>query len=286
MSLLNAIILGIVQGVAEFLPISSSGHLSIAQNLFGIGVEGSEDMFFEVLLHLGTLMAVFVAYRSEIREMIVEFFRAAGDLLQGKKQAAPVPARRLIVMIIVGTLPLFVILPIKDMVEGLSGNTYFIGGALLVTGFLLTACDRVRKGGKNEGNAPMKDALIVGLGQAIATCPGISRSGMTISVGCFCGFERKFAVRFAFLLSIPAVLGANILSIADAAAAGIDPALLPVYGVGVAVAAVSGYLCIRLLKLIAEKGKFGAFAYYCWGMGVLTVVLTVFKGAGMLPWLS
>ena len=286
MSLLNAIILGIIQGVAEFLPISSSGHLSIAQNLLGLGVEGTNDMFFDVLLHLGTLVAVFAAYWAEIREMIVEFFCAVGDIVKGKRQKPVHPARRLIGMIIIGTLPLFVILPVKDLVEGLSQNTFFIGGALLVTGCLLTACDRVRKGKKNEGSATMKDALIVGMSQAIATCPGISRSGMTISMGCFCGFERKFAVRFAFLLSIPAVLGANVLQIKDAVEVGIDTSLLPAYAAGVAVAAVSGYLCIRLLKLIAEKGKFGAFAYYCWGMGVLTVVLTVMKNAGILPWLN
>ena len=165
-------------------------------------------------------------------------------------------------------------------------SSYFIGGALLVTGCLLLACDRVRKGKKTEGTAPMKDALLVGISQAIATCPGISRSGMTISAGCFCGFERKFAVRFAFLLSIPAVLGANILHIADVIETGIDTTLIPVYLVGVIVAAVSGYLCIRLLKLIAEKGKFGGFAYYCWGMGVLTIILTVLKSAGALPWLN
>lgn len=285
MSYLNAIILGLIQGIAEFLPISSSGHLSIAQNLFGMSADGTNDMFFDVLLHLGTLLAVFVAYWQEIREMIVEFFRAAGDIAKGKKQKETPPARRLIGMIVVGTLPLFVILPLKDFVEGLSANTYFIGGALLVTGCLLLLCDRVRKGKKNEGTAPMKDALLVGISQAIATCPGISRSGMTISAGCFCGFERKFAVRFAFLLSIPAVLGANILHIADVLETGIDPGLLPVYFVGVAVAAVSGYLCIRLLRMIAEKGKFGAFSYYCWGMGVVTILLSVLKSLHMLPWL-
>lgn len=286
MSFLNAIILGLIQGIAEFLPISSSGHLSIAQNLLGFRVEGTNDMFFDVLLHLGTLAAVFVAYWQEIREMIVEFFTAVGDIAKGKKQEKMPPARRLIAMIVVGTLPLFVILPVKDFVEGLSENTYFIGGALLVTGCLLLFCDRVRKGKKNEGSATMKDALLVGISQAIATCPGISRSGMTISAGCFCGFERKFAVRFAFLLSIPAVLGANILHIADVLDTGIDPALLPVYFIGVAVAAVSGYLCIRLLKMIAEKGKFGAFSYYCWAMGAVTILLSVLKSAGALPWLN
>ncbi len=286
MSYFNAIILGLVQGIAEFLPISSSGHLSIAQNLFGLSTEGTNDMLFDVLLHLGTLMAVFVAYWAEIREMIVEFFNMVGDVAKGKKQKTVPPARRLIAMILIGTLPLFAILPIKDFVGGLSQNTYFIGGALLVTGFLLVACDRVRKGKKHEGTAPMKDALLVGIGQAIATCPGISRSGMTITMGCFCGFERKFAVRFAFLLSIPAVVGANILEIADALGNGINPALLPMYGVGVVVAAVSGYLCIRLLKMIAEKGKFGAFAYYCWAMGVVTIVLSALKTIGVLPWLN
>ena len=107
--------------------------------------------------------------------------------------------------------------------------------------------------------------------------PGISRSGMTITAGCFCGFERKFAVRFSFLMSIPAILGANILSIGDALDAGVNWGELPMYLVGVVTAAVVGYLCIRLLKMIAEKGKFGFFAYYCWAVGVLTLVLNVIK---------
>ena len=117
------------------------------------------------------------------------------------------------------------------------------------------------------------DALIIGLCQCVATIPGISRSGMTITAGCFSGFERKFAVRFAFLLSIPAVLGANILSLKDALETGIDWSQVPVYLVGVIVAAVSGYFCIRLLKMIADKGRFGAFAYYCWAVGVVTLVI-------------
>ena len=123
----------------------------------------------------------------------------------------------------------------------------------------------------------MLDALLVGVGQAVATLPGVSRSGMTITTGCFVGYERKFAVRFSFLLSIPAVLGANILSIGDAVKAGIVGAEVPMYLVGVVTAAVVGYLCIRLLKFIAEKGRFGAFAYYCWAVGVLTLVLQGIK---------
>ena len=278
MSLLNALLLGIIQGVAEFLPISSSGHLSIAQNLLGLRVEGSEDMFFDVLLHLGTLAAVFVAYWSDIKEMILEFFRTIQDVAHGGMPQRIPPARRMILLVVVGTLPLFLVLPIQDFVEGLSNNTYAVGGALLVTGVLLWLCDRVRKGRKNEGSATMRDVLLVGLSQAVATCPGLSRSGTTISVGCFMGFERKFAVRYAFLLSIPAVLGANILHIVDVIqAGGIDTSLVPAYLLGVVVAAVSGYFSIRLLRFVAEKGRFGFFSYYCWAVGLVTIVLTALR---------
>ncbi len=286
MTLLNSLILGIIQGVAEFLPISSSGHLSIAQNLLGLGVEGTDDVFFDVLLHLGTLGAVFVAYWQDIKEMILEFFRTISDLAGRRTVEKLPPARRLILLIVAGTLPLFLILPIKDAVEGLYANTFFVGGALLVTGLLLYFCDRLRKGRKNEQSASIVDVLIVGLGQAVATCPGISRSGMTISMGCFRGFERRFAVRFAFLLSIPAVLGANILQLKDVAETGVDLALLPAYLVGVAAAALSGYLSIRLVRMVADKGKFGAFAYYCWTAGVVTVVLSLLKALNLLPWLA
>lgn len=277
MTFLSSFLLGLVQGIAEFLPISSSGHLAIAQNLLGMSDAGTVPEFFDVLLHLGTLVAVFVAYWVDIKDMVLEFFRGAGDLIHHSTPNPVPPARRLILLIILGTLPLFVVLPVKDAVQSLSNSMVFIGAALIVTGALLFVSDRVKKGRKNERTATWLDVLIVGLGQAIATMPGISRSGMTITTGCFVGFERKFAVRFSFLLSIPAVIGANILSLADAAKAGINWAEVPVYLVGVVTAAVVGYLCIRLLRFIAERGKFGAFAYYCWAVGVLTLVLNVIK---------
>ena len=273
MTYLSAILLGLVQGLAEFLPISSSGHLAIAQNLLHLQTEVPE--FYDVLLHLGTLLAVFVAYWRDILDMIGEFFRGIGDLARRSTPTPVPPARRMIVLIVIATLPLFAVLPIRGAVQGLSDNMVFIGCALIVTGFLLFASDLMRKGKKTERHATWTDALLVGVGQAVATMPGISRSGMTITTGCFCGFERKFAVRFSFLMSIPAILGANILSIADALESGVNWAELPMYLVGVVVAAVTGYLCIRLLKLIADKGRFGFFAYYCWGVGVLTLVMSI-----------
>ena len=273
MTWLSAILLGLIQGVAEFLPISSSGHLAIAEHLFSVSGLSDIPPFFDVLLHLGTLMAVFVAYWQDVKDMVVELICGVRDLARRSTPVPVPPARRMILLIIVATLPLFVIVPFEDQIDALSGNLYFVAAALIVTGFLLFLSDRVPKGRKTAKNATLKDAIAVGIGQAIATCPGISRSGTTITVGCLVGYERSFAVRFSFLMSIPAILGANILSLKDAMETVIW-ADLPVYLVGVAVAAVSGYACIRLLKMIAAKGKFGAFAYYCWAVGLVTLIAT------------
>ena len=160
MSLLSSILLGLIQGVAEFLPISSSGHLAIAEHL--LDMSGASDIpeFFDVLLHLGTLLAVFAAYWSDIRDMVLEFFRGVSDLVHRTTPTPVPPARRLILLIIVGTLPLLIVLPVKDLVEGLADNMYFVAGALIVTGFLLFASDRVKKGRKTEKTATILDVLL------------------------------------------------------------------------------------------------------------------------------
>ena len=275
MSYLSAIILGLVQGLAEFLPVSSSGHLAIAQNL--LHLDTTVPDFFDVLLHLGTLLAVFAAYWRDVCGMVAEFFRGIGDIVHHSTPENVPPARRLLLLVILGTLPLFTVLPIHKRITALSENMLFVGAALIFTGIVLLFSDMVDRGTKNERNAGVLSVILVGIGQAVATLPGISRSGMTIATGCYVGFDRRFAVRFSFLLSIPAVLGANLLTLVDALQDGVNWAELPVYLVGVAVAAVSGYLCLRLLRYIADKGRFGAFAYYCWGIGLLTLLLNAIK---------
>ncbi len=277
MTYFSAIFLGLIQGIAEFLPISSSGHLAFFQEVVAIFDTGDESIFFDVLLHLGTLAAVFVAYWAEIKALVLEFFTMIGVRKLPKGQKPDRLSRRMILFIILGTLPLFLILPVKDYVEGLYQNPIFIGCAFLGTGLILFLSDRLSRGSKTIKNASIVDVLLVGCGQALATVPGISRSGTTISVGLARGFSREFAVKFSFLLSIPAVLGANILSLIDAVQEGIDWTLMPVYLAGVAVAAVSGYLAIRLLKYISQKGSFGGFAYYCWGIGLVTLILSLVK---------
>lgn len=269
MSFLEAIILGLVQGIAEFLPISSSGHLALIENVFNIAA----PEFYDVLLHFGTLVAVFIYYWHDIVNMVLEFFRGCRALVVPayRGQETP-PARRLVMLVIVGTLPLFLVLPINDQIEALGDSNLFIGCMLIVTGILLYLADRMGRGRKTERSATVVDALLVGCAQAVATIPGISRSGATISAGLFRGYKRQFAVRYSFLLSLPAVLGANLLSLIDVIQTGVDVSQLPVYLVGVVVAGVAGYFSIRLLDRISQRGKFGGFAWYCWVIGAVAIL--------------
>ncbi len=273
MTYLFSVLMGVLQGIAEFLPISSSGHLALFQHFFGVENYEETQMFFTVLLHLGTLVSVCVYYWRDVIDMIREFFLGVRDLaVRRGGDAPPPPTRRLVMMIIVATLPLFAILPVKGLVEDAMNNVTFVSIALLATGFILFFSDRMARGRKNARNATVADALLVGCAQAVGTLPGISRSGITISAGLLRGFERTFAVRFSFLMSLPAVLGANILSLKDALEAGVDLEMLPIYLVGMVVSGVVGYFAIRLVNLLADKGKFGNFAYYCWVVGLGSLI--------------
>lgn len=182
----------------------------------------------------------------------------------------------MVLLLVLGTLPLFLVLPFDDAVEGLGANPVFVSAMLLVTGCILFLSDRYGGGRKNGRTATVKDVLLVGLAQGAATIPGLSRSGTTISAGMALGFERNFAVRFSFLLSLPAVLGATLLKVVKVAQAGeFDMERLPMYLAGMAVAGVVGYFSISLVKLLASKGKFGMFAYYCWIAGAVSLAASL-----------
>ena len=273
----SAILLGLVQGLAEFLPISSSGHLSVLQNLFHLNSLEEGHLFFDVLLHLGTLVSIFICYWKDIKDMVREVFIVlrGGRTVSGERVKQPLPAARLFLMLVIATLPLVLIVPINDLVEQLYYQTWFIGVAFMLTGCLLYVSDRMAPGTKTEKNIRIRDALIIGCCQCVATIPGLSRSGTTITAGIATGLDRSFAMRFSFLLSIPAVLGANILSIFNAVSEGFETSLLPVYLVGMLAAVVSGIAAIMLMKLISRKNKFGFFTYYCWAAGIVTLVLSL-----------
>lgn len=277
MSYLMAILMGIIQGVAEFLPISSSGHLALFQQFFGMENMEEKYMMFTVMLHFGTLISVLVVYWKDVVEMIREFFLGIAALAGKDTGTPPPPARRMVMLIIIATLPLFVMVLLQDAVNALFASSIMVSIALLATGCILYFSDRLAHGRKTAKNATVVDALIVGCGQALAVIPGLSRSGTTISVGMMRGFDRSFAVRFSFLLSMPAIVGANILELKDAVESGFAMAELPMYLVGVAVAAVVGYFAIRLVKTLSDKGKFGSFAYYCWAVGLGSLIAGVVK---------
>ena len=278
MSVILALFLGLVQGIAEFLPISSSGHLAIFQNIFNMNYSEDDHLLFDVLLHLGTLISICAVYRAEIREMIsdgIEYLRIKSDSNADEPVTLKPPARALL-FILIGTTPMLVALIFASAVTQLFFNTMFIGFALIITGGLLFVSSKyIKQGNKTEKTMTIADALFIGLSQAVAILPGLSRSGTTIAVGLARGLSGTFAVRFSLLLSVPAVIGATLYSLYKAIRDGADFMLLPTYLAGFVVAAGVGFLTIQFLRRLMAKRGLGNFAYYCWGVGAITMVLSL-----------
>lgn len=277
MSIFEAIIQGIVQGLTEFLPISSSGHLSLLQHFFGISGEAS--LMFSVFLHFGTLLSVFVAFRKTIFVVIREFFRCIKDLFTGKFTFKNVsPARRMLFLIIVAEIPMLAAYFFKDMFASFSTDKDIIieGLGFLITATLLFFADRAVKGHKSAKNAKYSDALVVGLFQAVAPVPGISRSGSTISSGLFTGLSKRFAVEFSFIIGVPVVFMANLLEFKDALATPGSIDILPIV-LGVSIAAVVGLLAIKMVRYIVQSDKFKWFYVYTAILGVVVLMIGIIE---------
>ena len=280
MKIVFGILLGLIQGIAEFLPISSSGHLALAETVLGsAGAEVAaldDSAFFNIMLHLATLVAVIAAYWQDVKSMAVELVGMVKGVRRGESLASGnVPARRLILMIVIATLPLVLIVPVHGKIEALNGVPWFIGAALILTGLLLFIADHMPQGKKTERDMTVWDAVFIGVAQAIATLPGLSRSGTTITAGMSRNLHRDFAVKFSFLMSLLSVLGAVLLSLVDVLKDGVEPGILPACLIGMVVAGVTGYFSIKLLQRLVSRGKFGGFAYYCWAVGVISIVLSL-----------
>ncbi|MCL1819067.1 MAG: undecaprenyl-diphosphate phosphatase [Oscillospiraceae bacterium] len=269
MSVWWAMFLGFVQGVTEFLPVSSSGHLAIFQNFFSMSETGG--LLFEVLLHFATLIAVCIFFWNDIKAMFIEFTKLFNP--QSYRSVRVPPARRLLFLIIVASLPLIVVAFFSGTVENLSTESLFIGIALMATGGILWLSDTLPKGNKDEKSATVIDVLFVGLMQMLAAMiPGFSRSGFTISTGLFRGFDRKFAVKLSFLMSVPAILGATVFKVKDAFSADFDWSVFPVYILGMVVAAVTGYFALCFIRYLVVKSSFRGFSYYCLMVGAATLI--------------
>ena len=291
-------ILGFLQGVTEFLPISSSGHLVVYQWLFGPGRPGGPggpgetQLLFDVMVHLGTLIAVLIVFRSDIALLVSGAWRAVTGHADEDRGAL-----RLLLLLTVGTVPAAVFgLGWKDELEQLFSAPAYVGCAFLVTGTILWLSrfsgqqgqqDRTVSPGRpvestqaghagQQGQADRDlhrttwfDALLIGLGQALALIPGISRSGTTISIALLLGLDRRLAARYSFLLAVPAILGAVAVQAGDSG--GIPPDKWTAVAVGTLTAAVSGYIALKLLLRIVVAGNLSRFSYYCWGIGLLTL---------------
>ena len=273
----KAIILGLVQGLAEFLPISSSGHLALLQHFFGIS--GDDVLLFTVLLHMGTLISVFIVYWKDIVALVFELFYCIGDIIKGRGPRINAnPTRKLGFMIIVATIPTAVIgLLFNDTFEGFYSNMLVVGVALLFTGTILWIAERFGKNDKHIDEMKFTHAVIVGTMQGIAITPGISRSGSTLFGGLISGLERDFAVKFAFLISIPSILGSFVLEVPDTIKSGTDGMSLGPALVGVTVAALSGLFAIKAMIKIVSGKKLTLFSFYTWALGIAVIVYTIIE---------
>ncbi len=272
MTYFQAIILGLAQGLSEFLPISSSGHLALLQYFFGISAENV--LPFAVLLHLGTLVSVFIIYWKDIVELVKELGAVIKDLFTGKGLRINAnPTRRLGFMIIVATIPTAVIgLVFNDLFSALYLSLAAIGTGLLITGTILFIAEKMGKNNKSVKEMKFRNAFFVGVMQGIAICPGISRSGSTLFGGLISGLNKEFAVKFAFLISIPSILGSVIVEAPDAFRAGMDISLIGPVIVGVIVSALSGLFAIKaMIKLVSNKRLIG-FSFYTWAIGIAVIV--------------
>ena len=272
MNTLEAIILGTVQGLTEFLPVSSSGHLVLFQNLFGMH---EPELLFDICLHVGTLTAVLIVFYREIFQILtalVQFpgrLRSAGgirNLLAGDESI------RMALLIVVGSIPTAVIgLLFKEITDQLFGSLTIVGCMLLVTGTLLWLTRRIRSKGRPIERTSLKDALLVGLVQGLAILPGISRSGSTIATALFLGVDRKLAGRYSFLLSIPAIVGALVLGLDTPELHTTIP--LGTILAGSVISAVVGWLALVILLRVVDRGQLHRFAPYCWLVGTITLFL-------------
>ncbi|MDE5768167.1 MAG: undecaprenyl-diphosphate phosphatase [Oscillospiraceae bacterium] len=271
MTILDAILQGIIQGLTEFLPVSSSGHLMLYAHISG-NAEDSNNFLFSAFLHLGTLLATCLAFRDTVTALAKEGGSMISDLFKGQliKKGLGSPERRMLYMLIISLAVLVPFYFVRDFIEGVA-EKYIIalGCFFLYTSVILFLSDRCKHGKKNAGNLTWKEALTIGIFQAIALFPGISRSGSTICGALFVGTDRDTAVKYSFMLGIPTILAGCLVEIKDAADAGALPVNeIPMYLVGFVVAAVVGIGAIKLVDLLVKNNKFKYFAVYTFLLGL------------------
>lgn len=280
MNFIQAILMGIVQGLSEFLPVSSSAHLVFTSNFYKVfkGIEivqqSNEEVFFDIMVHLGTLIAVLIFFRKDILKICKAMFKALKTKDWTEHDA------KLGLYIILGTfITVLLALPINEVAEFLVFRPEIVGGLLFLTGGVLLLSEYVSKKVKaKKDKIDFKTSVLIGLAQGLAALPGFSRSGWTIAAGLFSGVDRKTAARYSFLLSIPIILGASMVY----PLVKIDVAEALTYNwhaiiAGTIVSGVTGYLCIKYFMKFVSKFSLGIFGYYCLLMGIFSLIFFALK---------
>ena len=271
MDTISSIFLGIVQGATEFLPISSSGHLVLFQNLLGFK---EPELLLDSSLHLGTLLAICLYFRTDLKYMVRESLGFTIDLCHRKRSVTSIgeqPHAFLAWWVIIGTLPTLVIgLVFRSFLENLFGSVTVVGIMLVITGLILAITRLIPKNYNTREKVGLFIALAVGTAQGISLVPGISRSGATIVCGILCGLERESAARFSFLISIPAIVGAVVLQLT---AEGLETVeLMPLIS-GFICSALVGLIALKILMGMVRKGNLYYFAPYCWALGLFILLM-------------
>lgn len=268
MELIQSLLLGILQGVTEFLPVSSSGHLVLARAFLGADLE--PGITFEIVVHFGSFLSIIVYYRKLLIEIVGDFFASLTPAGLKEGQLLKNENSRLCLYILLSMIPAMIVgFTLKDTIESLFLNPFFISSMLIVTGCILFSTKFVKKTDKEIDGGR---ALLMGVTQAIAIIPGISRSGSTISVGLFSGLKRDVVANFSFLMVLPVLGGAMILEVKDIYVAGIETVALVSLGVGFLASFLSGYIALTYLIKLLKREKFHYFSYYCWAMGIFGMV--------------
>lgn len=266
MNLFQAIILGLIQGLTEFIPVSSSGHLVLSQ--YFLGIEASGDISFEIFVHLGTLLAVLIFFRRQIWELVVSLFLFNNSLdAEAHRQN-----RATVLYLIVATIATGIFyLIFKDMLKQAYQSPLFVASMLIITGSLVFVSDFVKTASTPSSNIGFIKSFIIGIAQGIAIIPGISRSGSTISASLLCGVKRKDAAHFSFLLSIPAILAANIGEIS--VLMNLETSVMHIYLAGFLASFISGYMVIAFLIRMIQSGSLKYFAFYVWFIAAFTITM-------------
>jgi undecaprenyl-diphosphatase len=278
MTIIDSIIQAIIQGLTEFLPVSSSGHISLYQHFTGNYGEGA--LLFSAILHLGTLIAVFIAFKDTIWALIKEFGLMIKDIFTGKfKWSTMNGERRMIKMLVISLSLLIPFYIFNDVFERISEDNDIVveGICFIYTSIILSLSDRCTKGKKIPENITVKDAVTVGIFQGVALLPGVSRSGSTICGGLFSGFSRDTAVKYSFILGIPAILGGCVLEIKEAVSEGIGTIDYVPYIVGMVVAAVVGIMSIKMVSWLVSSNKFKIFAFYTFILGIVVISIGIYE---------